>query len=404
MIIKLIWRNLWRNSRRSFITMASITFALVLAVVMQSFQKGVFDNLIINVVGYYSGYIQIHNKGYWDERVLDNCFSLSDSLSKKLNQNPEITEIIPRLETFVLASNGNTTKGCMLVGTNAEKENKLTQLETKLIKGQYLDDKEDAILVAEGLAARLNVGINDTLVLFGQGYHGSMAAGKYKIKGILKLASPQMNDAFVYQPLSATQYFLSAENMLTSLALGISDVGKLDEILKSLNQDFDKQYEVMSWKQMMPEIENHIKSDSVSFYIFTGVLYLIIGFGFFGTVMMMTVERKYEFGMLIAIGMKKYKLQLVLFGETLLMTVLGVLCGIIISLPLVIYLQKYPIQLSGQIAAAYERFGFEAIFPTTLNANIFITQALIVFVISILVGVYPLWNIHQLDTIQAMKR
>jgi ABC-type lipoprotein release transport system permease subunit len=384
--------------------MASITFALVLAVVMQSFQKGVFDNLIINVVGYYSGYIQIHSKGYWDEPVLDNCFSFNDSLSNKLGQNPAITAIIPRLETFVLASNGNTTKGCMLVGTAAEQENKLTQLETKLVKGQYLNDQEEAVLVAEGLAKRLNVSVNDTLVLFGQGYHGSMAAGKYNIKGILKLASPQMNDAFVYQPLTATQYFLSAENRLTSLALGISDVGKLEEILESLHQDFGKQYEVMSWKQMMPEIENHIKSDGVSFYIFTGVLYLIIGFGFFGTVMMMTVERKHEFGMLIAIGMKKHKLQLVLFGETLLMTVLGVLFGITISLPLVIYLQKYPIKFSGKMAAAYERFGFEAVFPTTLNVNIFITQALIVFVISILVGVYPLWNIHKLDTIEAMKR
>lgn len=404
MILKLIWRNLWRNSRRTLITMASIAFAVLFAVLMKSFQNGVFNNLIKNVVGYYSGYVQIHQNGYWNEQVLDNSFELKNTLTAQLQENPQIKEIVPRLETFVLASKGNTTKGCLLVGTDVVRENNLTQLKSKLIKGAYFEKNEEAVLLAEGLAERLNVSVNDTIVLFGQGFHGVMAAGKYKIKGIVHLASPAMNDAFVYLPLVATQYFLSAENRLTSISLGIDNPENTDAIVQNLKNGIGQQYEVMPWQVMMPEIANHIKADGFSFYIFSGILYLIIGFGLFGTVLMMTTERKYEFGMLIAIGMKKTKLELILLGETVLITFFGVLSGFILSLPLVIYLKERPIRFGGEIAKVYEQFGFEALFPTDVDQSIFFTQSFIVLAMSIVIGLYPLWHIRGLDPVKAMKK
>lgn len=404
MILKLIWRNLWRNSRRTLITMASIAFAVLFTIVMKSFQNGVFNNLIKNVVGYYSGYIQIHQKGYWDEQVLDNCFALDNSLIEKLQQNSQINEIVPRLETFVLISNKNSTKGCMLVGTDAVKENKLTQLKSKLINGSYFENNEEAVLLAEGLAKRINATINDTILLFGQGYHGTMAAGKFKVKGIVHLASPAMNDAFVYLPLFATQYYLSAENRLTSLSLGIDNPENVNGIVKKLSPMIGKNYEVMTWQEMMPEIANHIKADGFSFYIFSGILYLIIGFGLFGTILMMTVERMYEFGMLFSIGMKKGKLKIILLGETLLITLFGVVLGMVISLPLVIYLQEKPIRFSGEIAKVYEQFGFEAIFPAELDFSVFFNQSLIVLGMAVFIGLYPIWFVSGLNPVMAMKK
>jgi ABC-type lipoprotein release transport system permease subunit len=384
--------------------MASIAFAVLFAIIMKSFQDGVFNNLIKNVVGYYSGYVQIHQKGYWDEQVLDNCFAIDNSLIEKLQQNPQINVIVPRLESYVLISKGNSTKGCMLVGTDAVKENELTQLKNKIIKGSYFNNNEEVVILAEGLAKRINASVNDTIVLFGQGYHGVMAAGKFKIKGILHLSSPAMNDAFVYLPLSATQYYLSAENRLTSLSLGIENPEKMNEVVKTLEPSIGKNYEVMPWQEMMPEIANHIKADGFSFYIFSGILYLIIGFGLFGTILMMTVERMYEFGMLIAIGMKKSKLKIILLGETFLITLLGVVLGILLSMPSVIYLQEKPIRFSGEIAKAYEQFGFEALFPAEFDLKIFFTQSLIVLFMALLIGLYPLWFVSGLNPINAMKK
>lgn len=404
MILKLIWRNLWRNSRRTLITVASIAFAVLFSIVMKSFQDGVFNNLIKNVVNYYSGYIQVHKNGYWEEQILDNCFKNHKSISARLAQNSQVNCIVPRLETFVLASKGNTTKGCMLIGTDTENENNLTELKSKIIDGKYFSNQENAVLLAEGLAKRLNLKTTDTIVLFGQGYHSVIAAGKFPVKGIVHLASPAMNDAFVYLPLFATQNLLSADNQLTSIYLGIKNSENTEVVIQEIQTKIGKGYEVMSWQKMMPEIANHIKADGISFYVFSGILYLIIAFGLFGTIVMMMVERKFEFGMLLAIGMKKRILASILLGETILITLFGVFIGILISLPIVIYLSKNPIRFGGEISKAYEQFGFEAIFPTSFHKDIFITQSLIVLTIAILIGIYPLWQIKYLDPIKAMKK
>lgn len=401
---QLTWRNLWRNRRRTFITMASVTFAVLLAVLMQSFQKGIFDNLIKNVVSFYYGYIQVHKKGYWDERTIDNGFFENDSLLNHLKQNSHINEVVPRLETFVLASIGNTTKGCMLVGTDVERENNLSGLKAKINSGTYFKNDEAAAIVTEGLANRLNIKVNDTIVVLGQGYQETMAAGKYPVKGIAHFGSPDLNDRVMYLPLSVAQTLLNADKLITSLAFAIDNPENMELIQKKLTAISGSNYEVMNWKELMPEIANHIRADGGSFYIFNGILYLIIAFGIFGTILMMTTERRYEFGILIAIGMKKIRLGTMLLIETILITSLGVLLGLLLSFPVVMYFQQNPIRIHGNVAEIYERFGFEALFPTTLHPPVFLTQALVVLVIAFLVGLYPLWHITKLDPVTAMKK
>src|SRR5574339_303992 len=140
MILKLVWRNIWRNKRRTLITMASVTFAVMLAVTMKSLQKGVFDHLVKNMVNYYSGYMQIHKVGYHDEQVLDNSFNYSDQLIHSLKSNSNVTGIVARIESFALASSESSTHGCLLVGTQPENENALTGLKSKITLGQYFSD------------------------------------------------------------------------------------------------------------------------------------------------------------------------------------------------------------------------------------------------------------------------
>lgn len=403
MIYRMIWRNLWRNSRRTWITTASITFSVFLAIAMKSFQKGSFDNLINNMVGYYTGYVQVHQKGYWDEQVLDNCFESSDSLFHQLSTVTGVQSVVPRLETFMLASIGNVTKGCLLVGTDPEKELALTHLDKKLVSGAYFNEGDETVLIAEGLARRLDVTTLDTLVLFGRGYQGSMAAGKFLIKGILHFASPEMNDNMLYLPLATAQYFLNAENRLTSVVLQIDNPKQMNSIRDLAAAQLGPSYETMTWEELLPEISGHIEADNASSYMFTGILYLIIGFGFFGTIMMMTAERKYEFGMLIAIGMKKTNLSLILLGETFLITLLGIIFGFLISIPVVFYFKAYPIRFTGEWGKAWEQFGFEPIMPTAFDPSIFITQSIIVFVLALIIGLYPFWHIRRIDPVTAMK-
>lgn len=405
MIGKLTWKNLWRNRRRTIITMSSVAFAVVLSVLMRSLWTGAFDNLIKNAVGFYHGYIQVHQQGYWDEPVLENSFPYNDSIGNRIRMVQHITEAAPRIQTFVLASSDTVTKGCLLAGTDPQKENTLTGLQQKIVKGSYLNGlDEPAAILAEGLAARLNLGVDDTLVLLGQGFDGSVAAGKFRIKGLAHFGSPELNNGLVFLPLHTAQQLLGAEARITALVLALDDPANLETAQQRVMAVTGAGYEVMNWKEMMPGIENHIRADSRSSYIFTGILYLIISFGIFGTLLMMINERQYEFGMLVAIGMKKSWLGRMLLGETLLITMMGTLCGLLISLPVVILLERHPIRFSGEFAKAYEQFGFEAIFPAAFHTGIFFSQALIVLCLALVLGLYPMWYVSRIDPVKAMRK
>lgn len=404
MIPKLIWRNLWRNRRRTLITSSSVVFAVVLAITMKSLQDGAFGNLIDAVVGSYSGYVQVHKQGYWDEPGLENAFADSAAMRTVLTGREGITTVLPRLECFVLVSTDTLTKGAMLVGLDPAGEDAMMRITDKTKSGDPLSMASTGLVMAEGLARRMKVAVGDTVVLLGQGYHGATAAGKYRVQGLLRFGAPQLNDNLVCLPLGVAQDLLSAPGLVTSWAIGIDDPDDLDIVRSAIAARMGPGYEVLTWKQQIPDVERHIRMDGVSFWIWTGILYLIIGFGIFGTVLMMIAERRYEFGMLVAIGMGRAKLALVVLLETVLLSVLGAVAGAGLALPLVWYLRERPIRFTGDLAETYSRFGFEPVLPTLIDPGIFLQQTLVVLAIALAMGLYPLVGILRLNTLNAMRR
>lgn len=170
MLLKLSWLNIWRNKRRTLITATSVFFAVLLAVLFRSLTDGIYDNMIHNVVSYSSGYLQIHQKGYWDEQSIDNTFLEDDTFYRELLQNKNVTHIMPRLQTFALASWGTKTKGVVILGIDPEREKEVNNLHEKIISGNYIETVNDSgVVIGEGLASQLTLKVNDTLVLLGQG-------------------------------------------------------------------------------------------------------------------------------------------------------------------------------------------------------------------------------------------
>lgn len=220
MLLKLAWLNIWRNKRRTIITATSVFFAVLLAIVFRSLTDGIYDNMIHNVVSYSSGYLQIHKKGYWDEQSIDNSFEEDQNLYKLLLETPKITHILPRIQTFSLASNLDKTKGVLVLGIDPVKEKEVNRLQDKIVKGDYIESVQDnGVVVGEGLASQFKLKVNDTLVLLGQGYHASSAAGKYRVKGIIKLGSIELNNNVVYMSLQQAQQLLGADKHITSISV-----------------------------------------------------------------------------------------------------------------------------------------------------------------------------------------
>jgi ABC-type lipoprotein release transport system permease subunit len=404
MLLTLAWRNIWRNRSRSLITMASVGSAVVLATLTVSLQKGVFDNLIANVVSFYTGYVQVHRVGYWKEQTLENSFHLSDSLSKKVLGTHDVRYWTPRLESFALLSSGEKTKGCMVAGIAPESEDMVTRLKSKLVAGDYLTDSSRQVLVGEGLAKRLGAGVGDTLVLLGQGYFGTTAAGKFAVGGLLHFGSPELNERLVFMPLARAQEWLDAPEMVTTMVISPVNPSKSGAAAAGLHLALSQnEFEVMRWEEMMPDIEEHIRTDTASSKIILGVLYLLISFGIFATLLMMLIERRREFGMLVALGMKKAQLARVVLAESILLTLTGCLAGLLISLPIVWWLRERPIRIGGETAKTFEKFGFEAVFPAAFEPNVFLEQASIVLAVGLILAIYPVVNVLRLKPVEAMR-
>jgi ABC-type lipoprotein release transport system permease subunit len=330
-----------------------------------------------NAIESYSGYIQIHKMGYWDDKNINNIFSIDHSKIEQLENDGRVKVLIPRLESFALASSGNATKGVAVMGISPEKENSMTNLKSFLKDGQYLNLNDNSILVASGLARFLNLKVKDTLVLFSSGYHGETAAGLFPVKGILEIPYPEMNRNTVYLPIRAAQSFFTTGNQFTNLIVDLNDIKDVEGVYKKITGSIDsKNFEVMDWKIMNKELLQMIASDNAGGIIMIAILYLVIAFGIFGTVLMMTNERMREFSVLISIGMQKWKLALVVIIELLFLTLIGVLAGILISLPLMFYYYYNPIEFTGEAVQAMKDFNFEPVMPMSLDVEIFIFQAI----------------------------
>lgn len=404
MIFKLAWRNLWRNKNRTAITVASVFTAVIVALLMRSAQLGSYQNMIANMVSFYTGSIQIHDKGYWNEQSLDKSFVINDSLVDLLKKTADISCYSPRLESFAMASGGQQARGAMIAGIVPGRENEITHLKSKIVSGLYIGDSASSVLLAQGLAKSLNLHVADTLVLFGQGYHGVTAAGLFPVAGILKFPTPDLNRNMVFMPIALARGFLSAAGRVTSVVIAVKPEANSVSLAQSLRTRLSaSSFEVMDWRQMLPDLLQLINFDNIGGIITIGILYMVISFGIFSTLLIMLNERIHEFGTMMAIGLKKIQLIKIVTLEVLLISALGIIIGLILSVPVIAYFHFHPIRITGESAHLYTKFGIEPVFPFSMKWSIFLWQALVVEMITVVLAVYPYFRLANLKTIDALK-
>lgn len=401
--IKLAWRNLWRNKRRTMITVASVVAAVLLSAVMTSMQEGSYDNMVKNIVEFYSGHVQIHQKDYWEEKTINNSLELTDSLQTILSSNDKITVAAPRLESFALASHGDMSKGAMILGVEPTKESKITNFAKKLETGSYLKDIDNGILIAKELARYLGLKTKDTLVLISQGYHGVSAFGKFPIRGIFDHPSPELNRMLIIMEIKNCQQFFTANNLLSSITIMAQAKENLPKIMEYLQENLNKNYKAMTWEEMQLALVSQIESDRASGVIMKAILYVIIAFGILGTIMMMMAERRKEIGVMIAVGMKKFKLSIILIFETIFIGLMGVAIGIAVSIPIIWYFFEHPIKLAGKTADAMTDMGFEPVMVFSMMPKIFYNQALTILIFTLIIGIYPLVTLSRMNVIKALR-
>jgi ABC-type lipoprotein release transport system permease subunit len=401
--LRLAWRNLWRNKRRTAIAGASVFFAVFLAVAMSSMTAGSHEYMIRSAVGFYTGHIQIHGPKYWEKRSLDQSIPLDPALLDSLRSLPHVVHVVPRLETAALISHGNATRVSPIIGVDPAAENEMTGLGKRLIRGSPFRQWHGGALVAEGLARLLGVDVGDSVVVYGQGYQGVTAAAVIPVSGIVHFPIPDQNNAMFYLPLGLAQDLFAAPGRVTAVALMLDSDEEVDRVAVAVTRIAGDNAEVMTWRQMLPELLQAIEVDTGGTVIMLLILYVVIGFGIFGTVMMMTAERTREFGITIALGMRRWRLMAVTMLEALMVSMMGAGAGILVAIPAVLYFFYHPIWLGGDYAKAMLAYGMEPIVPFSIDPMIFVIQGMVVLLMGVVSGLYPLFVVRRLEPVRAMR-
>ena len=401
---RLAWRNIWRQKRRTLITAGAIAAALLLALVMRSMQEGSYAQNLDNATRFYSGYLQLQEPEFAENQSIDHLLPAEEDFVKKIESIRGVTIAVPRLESFALGAAGDRSKGVMVMGVVPRAEDDYSGLAARVRKGRYFkSEDEKTVLVGGKLAEYFSLEIGDEFVLYGQGYHGTTAAGLYKVAGIIHFPNQQIDARIVYLPLKTAQALYQTGNQVSAWVLHGASVKEIPALEKSAREQMGESVKVRNWADISPELAQQIALDRASGIFMILVLYGVVGFGLFATIVMMTLERRREFAVMLATGMARAKLQMLVTLESLFIALTGLVMGFILAFPILLWFYYHPIKITGDLAMTFEEMGFEPILPVSLAPELFMGQVLIVLVLLFLCSMYPLARIYKLEVAEALK-
>jgi len=405
--VKMAWRNIWRNPRRSILTISAIAFASLLLVFMLSWQFGSYDTMINSAVMIHTGHLQVQAKEYEEKRNIRLVVPDPAAIGGILEQTSELAAYTFRANAFSLISSNERTYGTIVIGIDPLREARVSTLKKLIRQGNYLSaDDSNQALVGKLLAKNLNVVLGDELVVLGQGRDGSIAATVVKVKGIFSSGQDEFDRSSIHIPLKYFQDVYAMNGAVHEVvALGKS-LEYIPEIKSRVTAGIENMNQkdhlvVLDWMELMPGLIQAIQMDLVSGFIFYIILIVVVAFSILNTFLMAVFERTREFGVLLAIGTTPGRLTKLLLTESVSMTMVGIVIGIIAGSLITWYFQVHGIVISGA-AEVMRQFGLpERMFPRLSVLSISIGAG-IVWVITLLTALYPALKVRRLRPVEAM--
>ncbi|MBU1097448.1 MAG: ABC transporter permease [Bacteroidetes bacterium] len=406
LLFKLAWRNIWRNKRRSYITLAAIIFATFATIAMRGIQLGTYGVNIKNAVEMFTGYLQIQRIGYQENPSLNLAFSLEDSLQNILETNDKIISFTPRVYAAGLISYKDNSYGSAIFGIDPSKEKKTSKIMDKLKNGYFFtSDTSLEIVIGEKLLNNLKVNIGETVVILAQAFDGSLGNLKFKITGTVKTGSPELDNMAVFMSIRTSQELLALYgNRIHSIAIKLNSLENMGEVQDSLKSNIkSKNLAVLNWEEVMPDLKQSIDLDNISGLLMLIILIIIVAFGILNTVLMSVTERFNEFGVTLSIGMPQIKLVLLVLIETVFIAIIGIIIGDILGYAINNYFYFNPIEFGSEFAYIYEEYGFLPVMQSSINPYIIVNNTILVLTISVIACLYPMYKVYRLEPLKGIR-
>jgi len=405
MLLRLASRNLWRNRRRTLLTLS----AMVVSLALLSLSLGVFSGMLVDILAstteQYYGHIVISADGYLDDHDMYNNFGAEQPLLTQLAQDDAVIGVSSRLRGFGLVSHADSSYPAELLGIHPEQEMRVTKLQQQLTQGSYLteDDTKGAVLGAS-LAQKLGVQPGDELIFVTQAADGSIGNDLLQVRGIFRTGHNGHDNSLVLVPQAWLQRVMALKGKVHEIALAINDPLRAADQLERISARLPAGLVATDWGKLLPEMREAIASFDVSRFIFVVILYFATGLGILNTVFMSVMERSREFGILMAIGLRPGQVRSLVLLESLLLGLLGASLGLLFGLLLSLYMSKIGIDLSSWITpVTYAGGTIQPRLKAILEQRNFIDPAYMLLIVSLLAGFLPARRAAKLLPVEALR-
>ena len=402
--IKMAWRNMWRNWRRTTIALVAIVLGLILLLLMDGVIKGSDQAIFGNAVRLYGGNIQVHAPGFRDKASrlpllpLENAGAVVQAASGQ----PQVLAAAMRINTAGIVSSREGTFAVEITGIEPEVEGPLSIQAKNIAQGRFLQgDDGDAILIGKGLADLLQVGAGDRVVLLGRSKNETMRQHSMTIVGVYDLGLAEAEKRMVFITLPEAQTLYNLRDQATDVSISLEGVGQEAAVMSALQAALPA-YEVDSWATLRPEIRQALDSKSGVTGFLGLVVILIASIGILNLMMMAVFERTREMGVLAALGMKGRRVMGLFVLEGAMIGAVGAVIGCGLSLLLIGLLGRVGIDYSGAsgMGEAIALMG-DRLYPT-IQLTDFISRGVMVIFIAALASLYPAWQAARKEPAEAL--
>jgi ABC-type lipoprotein release transport system permease subunit len=407
MLIKLAWRNLWRNKIRTAIMMGAMVFGLMGVVAMIGFMNGLVDSMIKNAITWQTSHLQIHRSEYLINPELKDIIPDSQVIAAILTNQPDVKAVSERFLADGMIASARSTRGIRINGVDIEQEIRITPLAEHIQQGQWLDDEgRNPILVSQKTARRLNLRIGSKVILTLSDVNGDVSGAAFRVRGIFKTPSTAFDEGNVYVRKADLEKAAGLRGAHEISILLKSNDDKLLEKIKAFTQSLLAQSTkeplvVRKWIEIQPLLSTMMSSMDISNQIMLVVFVLAMTLGIINIMLMSVFERTREFGVLMAVGMQQHKIRSLIILETMFLGLSGCTLGLLGSAIMLKILSITGLSLSG-LADGLGAYGVDTLLFPRVSFNEYRMIIVAIFVASLFAALYPARQILKRRPVDAM--
>ncbi len=401
-LIKISWRNIWRNKLRSLVVIISIVFGLLGGIIIIAMSYGLNEERMNNAVDTYLSHIQIHNNLFSEDYNIKHTINNLDVIEKAINEDERVVSYSKRIVLNGMLSNSNGSYGIQVKGIDPDEEIKVTNTYEKIIDGEYFRSKRDnTILVGKKLADKLNLKLKSKVVITFQDENYELTSLLYRVEGIFRSGNSRYDEMNVFVKNKSITKNLPGFNGYHEMPILLSDIELRGEVKKDLIP-ISSDNIVEGWDDISKELAYANEMLSAVLYIFMMIILSGLSFGVINTMLMAILERRKEIGMLMSIGMNRYKIFMMISLETIFLSLVALPFGLITSYLIVEYYSVVGIDLS-VVEAGLENFGVGTRLYFKVPNEEYFYVSLMVFVISIFSSIFPSIRALKINPVEATK-